>query len=109
MARITSPDKTTGQQHTAAEYNEFKASINALYDQYDNIQNSMSILSESINNLELALDQITSAITNINITLLEKADLVDGTVPLEQATPLYLSDVDFSGTGETEDNPVTII
>jgi hypothetical protein len=32
MAKITGPDKTTGQQHSAAEYNAMKASINAVYD-----------------------------------------------------------------------------
>lgn len=32
MAKITGPDKITGQQHTAAEYNAMKASINAVYD-----------------------------------------------------------------------------
>lgn len=32
MAKITGPDKITGQQHSAAEYNAMKASINAVYD-----------------------------------------------------------------------------
>jgi hypothetical protein len=32
MAKITTPDKANGQQHSAAEYNAMKAAINTLYD-----------------------------------------------------------------------------
>lgn len=36
MAKITIPDKSTGDQHTASEFNEVKNSVNAAYDELEN-------------------------------------------------------------------------
>lgn len=67
MAKITTPDKTTGQPHTAAEYNAFKASINAAYDKIESTTGTYGTGQMTFDSIRKVITHTQTSILNLSL------------------------------------------